>query len=105
MWGAKPLTFQEGLPAARGAAQSPKIDDFRSVEKSYLKNLGVFCEVWMGLGARCWIGVFRYPACARCSGLIRRMAREVEIGLGPASLTRLAVVTEKESGTYGPSAP
>ena len=40
-WGAKPPTFMEGFPAA-GAAQTPKIDDFRSAKKIYvLKN-----QVW-----------------------------------------------------------
>ena len=39
-WGAKPPTFLEGSRPP-GAAQIPKIDDLRSVKKSYIKNPGV----------------------------------------------------------------
>jgi len=38
-WGAKSPTFLEGRPP--GAPQGLKIDDLRSVKKSYIENLGV----------------------------------------------------------------
>ena len=37
-WGASPPTFLEGITAARGPPRPPKINDFRSVKKSYIKN-------------------------------------------------------------------
>ena len=46
--GAKPPTFLEGIPAA------PKIDDLRSVKKSYIKNLGVCHDSGIRSGPRGW---------------------------------------------------